>query len=570
VDGFCAACADQDNINLWAGERRNGLLAGVVILFLITVTPYLLLPLFPGAGSALRDTISGGWTQQRWSEAAPATAKKDVLRGHSIRLKLDAAAAAGPPPPSRLAAYVAIVAFFAEPASMLVEQLQIISSFKRTMNVPWPDLFRSTMGRLNFVNFNFLHLPSSACAMPQSDFYGEFVGILVGVSAFLCFIAAVWLAGLALARWRQLPASLVASFSRTTLQRVLFLLEIAYTPLAETSLAMLSCRRIGSASWLSIETELQCGTPRHDAYARGAAFFIALYVVGIPILFVVLMYYYRVPQAARHLRRLAELRTVVDLAFQRGLEMPGVNTSALTLENISEVHVEAIYRKLLHHHAGNCNARLQSSEKLEAIMEWAHASIVVSHYSWRDIQPENDLRREGAEEAVGCLFEAFLPVRWYFKVVETLIKLLLSSVLLFIVPGSPAQIVAGMFISGCYLLLYLRTLPYAFKPIRRIAYAGNVSVFVFFIIALMLKMRVPIGHWSDIPPVFYTAVVAILIYGFLFWLPLLIIWRSGLMQQSLEYLSYRSHAKEHGDLSSLSGTDMDNSPEALEVETHQV
>ena len=112
-------------------------------------------------------------------------------------------------------------------------------------------------------------------------------------------------------------------------------------------------------------------------------------------------------------------------------------------------------------------------------------------------------------------------------------KLTLTSLLLFIAPGSAAQIVAGMGIAFCALLLYSRMLPYWHKTVRRIAYSvrfnGNrslsfrarshphhrppapqsyVVIFLFFFVALLMANGVRITSNDD---VFYATVVGLLL-----------------------------------------------------------
>ena len=455
------------------------------------------------------------------------------------------------------------------------------------------------------MNANFVTLPKSACALPKSSFYKEFLGIQLGVSGVVGFLVLTWLFGLVIARVRNVGPGLTATFSRSIMGRVVLLLELAYAPLAETALGMLSCRKIGSEWRLTVETELVCYTPEHNAYRKAAFFFIAIFVVGIPVGFGCLLYYYRIPRAALHLRQLATLRNVIDMGWQRGVSQPEVNTSAITMENITAEHVDALYRGIIllekHGHSQERvmevhgegplvrrNGEVLTRERqLAKLLKWAKQNLVTSHYTWAELRDEHDPRLEGSEDAIGNLYVHYLPVRWYFKIVETIIKLLLTSVLLFIMPGTAAQVVAGMFISGVYLLYYLRTLPYASLPVRRIAYGGNLTVFVFFVVALMLKMRVQIGHWNDVPSTFYDVVSGLLIYGFLFMLPILIIFNSDVVQYSRQHLSHVVHqdtkkqtkkladklAAKSGRLDVLPSDEHDHEPSSaveveLEIESH--
>jgi hypothetical protein len=498
---------------------------------------------------------------------------------------------------SRMALLLSTIAFFSEPLMLLIENLQIVSSFQRTLRVQWPASFYKAIGRLSILNFNFLALPKTACATPEVSFYASFHGITLGVTGMVLYMLIIWAVGrtwatrTASGRARVDPES-VATFDRTTFSRTLLLLEICYAPIAETLLALYGCREIGGRYWLVQAVDVQCYTPEHNAFRRLGAFWVALYVVGVPCVFLGALVYYRVPAAAAHLRLTAQLRTLADVAWQRGVaRMEGVNTSALTPTNITDEHLNALFIGLLgntrhvprvegqagspprsprsprhpkhggggddEEHGGDgalsaddvadsaaaaaaaavaaadaaAVAAMPREVKMAKLINWCGKNVHLSHYSWEELRDgsEDDLRREGAEEAVGDLYEPFYPVRWYYKIIEQVIKLILTSVLLFIAPGTPAQIVAGLFISFAVLLLFLRLLPYGSKPLRRVAYAGNLVIFIFFVVGLMIKMKVPIGN-SDTTDAFYAATVGVLIYA-LFVAPAIISANSGFMQR---------------------------------------
>ena len=53
---------------------------------------------------------------------------------------------------------------------------QIVSSFLRSLDVPWPHVFQSLMAKMGIINLNLLQLPKSACLHPQPSFYKQFLG----------------------------------------------------------------------------------------------------------------------------------------------------------------------------------------------------------------------------------------------------------------------------------------------------------------------------------------------------------------------------------------------------------
>ena len=60
-----------------------------------------------------------------------------------------------------------------------------------------------------------------------------------------------------------------------------------------------------------------------------------------------------------------------------------------------------------------------------------------------------------------------------------------------IVPGTLAQVFAGLALTFIYMLVYQATMPYTDKLLRRISYAMAVQLFLFFLFALMARARAP-------------------------------------------------------------------------------
>jgi len=115
--------------------------------------------------------------------------------------------------------------------------------------------------------------------------------------------------------------------------------------------------------------------------------------------------------------------------------------------------------------------------------------------SWADAK--GDHRLEGALPAIGDLYKEFTPSAWYYVVVESGNKLLITGVLGFVQPGKFGQVVAGTFMTFAMLLVYQYALPYSSRAIRLIAFSGQLVMFLFFIIALLIKSGVPVTATSD-------------------------------------------------------------------------
>ena len=580
-DGFCAPCDPESSVSAWRQDRRSALAAMLALLFVIVSLPILLAPLFPDWGGAV-------WALF-WRTSSLVLATRVPSGAGDVGSELDASAHQGSTwvashtahSASRLDYIFAFLRYMAEPLFILIECLQIVSSFSHTTHAPWPQLFRSSLGRLSTLNANFIRLPKVACLSPTSNIYDELNGVTLSVTAILAYMAAVWACGTAWASTRRLPNALRSSFNRRMVARAMLLLRLAYAPVSEVVLSIFSCRKIGDAHYLTAETEVPCFTAEHNKYRAVAAFWIVVYVAGTPALILGLLLYYRIHEAARRVRKTAMLHQLINLAAQRNIEQPVCNTATVTPTNIGAEHVDALFYGLLRRrrlgaapdaHGGDdgdggavklrsdslhdlalepteddtearldalrgaagaaptamasAGRQLSRDQKLRMLLHWGKKTLSASHYTWRELAAAEDPRRPGAEEAIGELFEHMLPVRWWWKLWETTVKVVLTGLLLFVQPGSAAQIVAGLFLSLAFLLFYLKMLPYASKPVRQVAYCCSLIIFVFFIYALLLKMDVRISSSETTTSAFYTGGTAVLLYGLLA-APMLIMLNNG-------------------------------------------
>ena len=90
---------------------------------------------------------------------------------------------------------------------------------------------------------------------------------------------------------------------------------------------------------------------------------------------------------------------------------------------------------------------------------------------------------------VGFLFESYTVQCWSWEVVELARKLLLTSVLALVAPGSATQVTIGTLAAFCMLLLFQRYRPYAAPGMTFVASVAQVNLFVFLFVGLLLKVR---------------------------------------------------------------------------------
>ena len=562
---FCGPCQESQSILHWPRWKRALLCFFLLAVFLCVGLPVLLLPLFPELTTKLRDVSVRAGDRVRAlatrSRHLIIAAETDALESHSPS---ESKTAAPPPAGRRFGKYnvrrlvpnvIAFVRYMVEPGRILLDTIQIVSSFKRTIRVSWPVIFRRVLARLQIFNLNFLELPTVACSLAPANYYRSFNGTTCGVAATIAFAMLVWTGGRIYARVRKLPSEVVNKFDGLVTARIIFFCDIMYAPVSEQVVSIFACTRVGSALYLVDEPSIQCYTEMHWRYLRLGIFWLLVYPIGIPVFYYILLLYFRIPQGAAQLEEAAALRQLVDLAWQRGVKQPrDVVTSLLTVDQLTDEHVTVLYEGVLLRHrehkqkavadekadadeelaaeaeeteqaaaaaaameaeASAGKAGLSRDEKLALLLKWSRSRARPTPLSWRELHGIKDCRRPNSERIIGHLYESYYPQAWGWKLFELLNKFVLTSVLLFIKTGTPAQVLAGVTLSFCSLLIYLRVcesaparpaaaclrlcpsdyplsaaVPHALRAVREIAYCSSVVVFLFFFIALLIKVNV--------------------------------------------------------------------------------
>jgi hypothetical protein len=112
---------------------------------------------------------------------------------------------------------------------------QIVSTFLKSLDIPWPAAFSVVMARVSVVNLNLVQLPKAACLNPSPSYYTQFNGYTLGLFAAELLLAALWLLGrllLAPLFLRGVPPAereeRMARFNSTLLSRTLLAMYLVY------------------------------------------------------------------------------------------------------------------------------------------------------------------------------------------------------------------------------------------------------------------------------------------------------------------------------------------------------
>jgi len=165
-------------------------------------------------------------------------------------------------------------------SSLTVENLQIVSSFRKSLSIAFPgSVYSSIIKRLSLVNFNFLSLPSDACLTPRTDLFKTMHGITVSVAGLCLWFSALWFVGRLVMKLKGWPNVKIAAFDRASLSRIVFVITISYAPVTEVVLSMFNCTRIGDVFYLMEDMSHQCYVGEHVKIYKEAVFWTIFYVV---------------------------------------------------------------------------------------------------------------------------------------------------------------------------------------------------------------------------------------------------------------------------------------------------
>ena len=102
----------------------------------------------------------------------------------------------------------------------------------------------------------------------------------------------------------------------------------------------------------------------------------------------------------------------------------------------------------------------------------------------------------GSALRIAFLWKAYEPKFWYWEVVETLRRLLLTAVLS-VIPENSAQSVIAVLLSVIYIKLYSYNAPYLERSDDILAAMGQYQIFCTFFAVLCIKYDLLSGFLSD-------------------------------------------------------------------------
>jgi hypothetical protein len=114
------------------------------------------------------------------------------------------------------------------------------------------------------------------------------------------------------------------------------------------------------------------------------------------------------------------------------------------------------------------------------------------------------------------LWQAYLPAYWYWEVVESTRRIMLTAVLSVSSPGSSKQSVFGVMLAFCYIVLYSTYKPYNEASDATLAESGQIQIFLTFFAALVIQNNLMSSTWDTMLGAMLT-LVNMLVIGLTFY-----------------------------------------------------
>ena len=381
------------------------------------------------------------------------------------------------------------------------------------------------------------------------------VSFTIWAAMTLCFIFIAWGAALVFCFYRRTHTlSRLRSFSRRSLKLALLFLYFAYMPLSETVLAFFACRQIGDSWYLEEDVGITCYSSTYQKWYSLGIFWTLVYPIGIPVLFFNVLLYYSVPKMARLKQDTEYVRAMVHhcaaLNLHVAVEHAMLSRDSLSPEHLDtlwqhffgarEVSLEAMnftdearkqraaaaaeaavvrsramvllrsvlrplsvlkavlraqYRFHRNRMLGLVTPQTEQELKLRLLLKHARRiKLPISRIPWHMHFPHRAQRaaQRAAQDSCSFLFEEFFVGAWFWELCELSKKLLVTSVLRFIRPGTTIQIVSGLLLVYTFQQLYTRVGPFTNYGAQVTGYMSFLNIIAFFVLAVVLKTNTAI------------------------------------------------------------------------------
>ncbi len=234
--------------------------------------------------------------------------------------------------------------------------------------------------------------------------------------------------------------------------KLFFVIALMAYPSASTrSLRIYQCDPIGDRFYLARDLSVECYDAAWSGWSAWSGMCIAMYVVGIPLGFFVLLH----KAINRNLK-------------QRWLDCRRNPNKLQAL--LKEAEIDAALTRRTYY---------KPTDKREE-------KAVAIHY----LRIHNMFHHKTIER-LGFVYAAYRPDTWWFEMVELMRKMVMNGLISIILPDSPTQIIIGIACAFGFMSHMLSVRPYKCESDHRLAFLCQLQIVVTLLAGLVLRERIP-------------------------------------------------------------------------------
>jgi hypothetical protein len=181
-------------------------------------------------------------------------------------------------------------------AKILVAFVTIMTTVDSQFGVVWPRSFKSALAALSLLSLDFGVLTSMMCAVRLS-FY---TNLICTTMALVAVIAAIYFAHALMQRRNHelhnahpdYPVKR-AQIQQWCLFTAIYVLTFAYPVVSVKVVELFGCHKVEGTTYLRADYSIECYTNRWNIMAAYSGIFLAIYVIGFPLLMGTKLWSYR-------------------------------------------------------------------------------------------------------------------------------------------------------------------------------------------------------------------------------------------------------------------------------------
>jgi hypothetical protein len=373
---------------------------------------------------------------------------------------------------------------------ILTTTFQITSTIPIAMEVAFPPQFARYLSAMSVFNLNVMSVVPVDCANAGGyNFIDKLVMITlapIGLSLLLLLACTVEYSYRSLA-YKQLCAAEVnqdvLDAQEKKLSKVVaryltlfFLLTYLVLPfIATTIFRTFLCTDLDPDNedsdaadlYLTADMRISCTSDFYKSGLGYAVVMIVVYVLGIPVMYLVLLYRSR----KEIMERFLPLELPPNAVDEDGAKNVPVGSAAVSVDRLATPNGVA-----------DDSADALESSRLDGPVN--------------QLQLRHD---HAARDAlmISFLYEAYEPQFWYWEVVETTRRLMLTAVLSVCGPGTSGQALFAVLLSLMYIKLYGYYAPYTKVSDDVLAESGQFQIFLSFLGALVYQRHLLGDEWNN-------------------------------------------------------------------------